>query len=122
MIWKIERVKLRDVWKHEAFDLTRWLQDNIDVLNEAIDFNISNPEIEQSAGSFKVDIVAEDDSGNPVIIENQLEKSDHDHLGKLITYSEANSAIVFWPFIASSTLRAFNSLLYFFLPILYLHY
>ena len=96
MIGKIERVKLRDVWKHEAFDLTRWLQDNIDVLNEAIDFNISNPEIEQSAGSFKVDIVAEDDSGNPVIIENQLEKSDHDHLGKLITYlvaMEAKTAI-----------------------------
>ena len=46
MIGKIERVKLRDVWKHEAFDLTRWLQDNIDVLNEAIDLNISNPEIE----------------------------------------------------------------------------
>ena len=92
MIGKIERVKLRDVWKHEAFDLTRWLQDNIDVLNEAIDFNISNPEIEQSAGSFKVDIVAEDDSGNPVIIENQLEKSDHDHLGKLITYLVAMGA------------------------------
>jgi hypothetical protein len=46
MIGKIERVKLCDVWKHEAFDLTRWLQDNIDVLNEAIDLNISNPEIE----------------------------------------------------------------------------
>ena len=41
MIGKIERVKLRDVWKHEAYDLTRWLQDNIDVLNEAIDLNIS---------------------------------------------------------------------------------
>ena len=92
MIGKIERVKLRDVWKHEAFDLTRWLQDNIDVLNEAIDLNISNPEIEKSAGSFKVDIVAEDDSGNPVIIENQLEKSDHDHLGKLITYLVAMGA------------------------------
>ena len=92
MIGKIERVKLRDVWKHEAFDLTRWLQDNIDVLNESIDLNISNPEIEQSAGSFKVNIVAEDDSGNPVIIENQLEKSDHDHLGKLITYLVAMGA------------------------------
>ena len=96
MIGKIERVKLRDVWKHEAFDLTTWLQENIEILNEAIDLNISNPEIEKSAGSFKVDIVAEDDSGNPVIIENQLEKSDHEHLGKLITYlvaMEAKTAI-----------------------------
>ena len=96
MIGKIERVNLRDVWKHEAFDLTTWLQDNIEVLNEAIGLNISNPEIEKSAGSFKVDIVAEDDSGNPVIIENQLEKSDHEHLGKLITYlvaMEAKTAI-----------------------------
>ena len=96
MIGKIERVNLRDVWKHEAFDLTTWLQDNIEVLNEAIGLNISNPENEQPAGSFKVDILAEDDSGNPVIIENQLEKSDHDHLGKLITYLvalEAKTAI-----------------------------
>lgn len=96
MIGKIERVNLRDVWKHEAFDLTTWLQNNIDVLNEAIGLNISNPENEQSAGSFKVDLLAEDDSGNPVIIENQLEKSDHDHLGKLITYLvalEAKTAI-----------------------------
>ena len=96
MIGKIERIKLRDVWKHEALDLTTWLQENIEILNEAIDLNISNPEIEKSAGSFKVDIVAEDDSGNPVIIENQLEKSDHDHLGKLITYlvaMEAKTAI-----------------------------
>ena len=58
MIGKIERIKLRDVWKHEALDLTTWLQENIEILNEAIDLNISNPEIEQSAGSFKVDIVA----------------------------------------------------------------
>ena len=96
MIGKIERIKLRDVWKHEALDLTTWLQENIEILNEAIDLNISNPEIEKSAGSFKVDIVAEDDSGNPVIIENQLEKSDHEHLGKLITYlvaMEAKTAI-----------------------------
>ena len=92
MIGKIERVKLRDVWKHEAFDLTTWLRDNIDYLSDAISFNISNPEIEQAAGSFKVDIVGEDDSGNPVVIENQLEKSNHEHLGKLITYSVAIGA------------------------------
>ncbi len=92
MIGKIERVPLRDVWKHEAFDFTQWLQDNIDVLNNVIDLNLSNPEREQAAGSFSIDIVAEDDAGNPVIIENQLEKSDHDHLGKILTYLVAMGA------------------------------
>ncbi len=92
MIGKIKRVPLRDVWKHEALDFTRWLQENIDILNELIDLNLSNPEREQSAGSFNIDIVAEDESGTPVIIENQLEKSDHDHLGKLVTYLVAMGA------------------------------
>ena len=86
MIEKIERLQLRDIWKHEAHDFTTWLYENIDVISNAIDLPLSNPEKEQQAGTFNVDIVAEDDSGNPVIIENQLEKSDHDHLGKLITY------------------------------------
>ena len=63
MIGKLQRVPLRDVWKHEALDFTKWLQDNIDVLNEVIDLDLSNPECEQSAGAFSVDIVAEDESG-----------------------------------------------------------
>ena len=92
MIGKISRVPLRTVWKHEAYDLTQWLQDNIDVLNDVLDLNLSNPEREQSAGTFNIDIVAEDEAGNPVIIENQLEKSDHDHLGKVITYLLAMGA------------------------------
>lgn len=92
MIGKIKRVALREVWKHEALDFTQWLQDNIDVLNEVLDIELSNPEREQSAGAFNVDIVAEDDSGDPVVIENQLEKSDHNHLGKIITYLVAISA------------------------------
>jgi hypothetical protein len=92
MIGKIERVALREVWKHEALDFTQWLEDNIDVLNEVLDINLSNPERERNAGSFNVDIVAEDDSGDPVIIENQLEKSDHNHLGKIITYLVAIGA------------------------------
>ena len=86
MIGKIESVPLRDIWKHEAYDFTSWLQENIDVLNDVLGLSLSNPEREQSAGSFNVDLVAEDENGNPVIIENQLEKSDHNHLGKLITY------------------------------------
>jgi hypothetical protein len=86
-IGKLERVALRQVWTHEAYDFTKWLQENIDVLNV---------EREQSAGDFSIDLVAEDEAGGKVIIENQLEKSNHDHLGKLITYltaMEAKSAV-----------------------------
>ena len=86
MIGKIERVRLRDVWKHEALDFTKWLEDNIEVLSDVLPITLTNPESEQAAGSFSVDLVAEDDSGNPVIIENQLERSNHDHLGKVLTY------------------------------------
>jgi hypothetical protein len=95
-VGKIERVPLREVWRHEAHNLTTWLEENIDVLNAVLDLNLTNVEREQSAGSFNVDLVAEDDSGGTVIIENQLEKSNHDHLGKLITYAaftEARAAI-----------------------------
>jgi len=97
MIGKIQRVPLREVWKHEAHSFTRWLEENIDILNDILDLNLSNPEREKIAGDFNVDLVAEDGSGNLVIIENQLEKSDHDHLGKLITYlTAANAKIAIW--------------------------
>ncbi len=91
---KINRIPLRQVWKHEAHDFTTWLVDNLDVLNSCIDFSVVNAVHEQSAGSFSVDIVGEDANGNKVVIENQLEKSDHDHLGKLITYLTALEAKV----------------------------
>jgi hypothetical protein len=92
VIGKIERVPLREVWRHEALDFTTWLEDNVDVLNDVLDITLSGPEREQSAGSFSVDLVAEDESGIPVIIENQFGKSDHDHLGKIITYLTAIDA------------------------------
>jgi len=92
MIEKITRVPLREIWKHEAFDFTAWLCENIDVLNEILGIELSNAETEQSAGNFNVDIKTDDESGNTVIIENQLEKSNHDHLGKLITYLAAFEA------------------------------
>ena len=95
-IGKLERVPLRQVWKHEAIDFTKWLQDNIDVLNTALGLSLVNDEREQAAGDFSIDLVAEDEGGAKVIIENQLEKSNHDHLGKLITYltaMEAKSAV-----------------------------
>jgi len=92
MVGKIQRLPLREVWRHEAYDFTQWMRDNIDVLNDVLDLSLSNVEREQSAGTFNVDLVAEDEAGNPVIIENQLEKSNHDHLGKVITYLTAIGA------------------------------
>ncbi|MDX0439148.1 DUF4268 domain-containing protein [Sinorhizobium medicae] len=85
-IGRLVQVPLREVWKHEAYDFTQWLQENIEVVNDALGLNLINIEREQTAGPFSIDLVAEDENGNKVIIENQLEKSNHDHLGKLITY------------------------------------
>jgi hypothetical protein len=91
-IGRLQRVALREVWKHEALDFTQWLENNLEVLNEALDLNLISAEREKSAGDFSVDLVAEDDNGGTVVIENQLEKSNHDHLGKLITYLTAMGA------------------------------
>ena len=85
-IGRIQRVGLRAVWSHEALNFTTWLEENVDVLAEATGLRLSGAEREQSAGDFSVDLIAEDEDGRAVVIENQLEKSDHDHLGKLLTY------------------------------------
>jgi hypothetical protein len=91
-IGRIERLQLRTVWKHEAHDFTAWLEKNLEVLNDVLDLNLVSARREQSAGAFSVDLVAEDADERTIIIENQLEKSDHDHLGKLLTYMTALGA------------------------------
>ena len=73
-IQKLERVPLREVWKHEAYDFTQWLQENLDILNETLDLELTSAEREQAAGSFSIDLVAENNDGQIVIIENQLEE------------------------------------------------
>ena len=89
---------LRKAWPHEAHDFTPWLADNIDVLGEEIGIEILIEDTESAVGSFNVDIFATDaDTGKRIIIENQLEETDHDHLGKLITYASGKSAaLVVW--------------------------
>ncbi|MCU6709383.1 DUF4268 domain-containing protein [Paenibacillus sp. J5C_2022] len=85
-IGKLEPVPLRDIWKHEERDFSSWLEGNIELLSETLNITFSAVEREKRVGSFEVDLVAEDDDGNVVIIENQLESTNHDHLGKVITY------------------------------------
>jgi hypothetical protein len=97
MIGKISRRPLREVWRHEERDFTVWLRDNIDVLTEQLGFELVNAEREQAAGNFSVDIVAETVDGRRVVIENQLERSDHDHLGKLLTYlASFEASVAIW--------------------------
>lgn len=95
-IQRIDRMKIRDVWPHEARDFTTWLEQNIDVLNDYLASAVDPESIrrEASAGAFSVDLVADNDRGETVIIENQLDRSDHDHLGKVLTYAAAFDAEV----------------------------
>jgi len=98
MVAKLEPVDdLKTVWKHEARDFTKWLYDNCDVLGDQIGLTINPIEAEKAIGSFNVDILAEDESGKLIVIENQLKKTNHDHLGKVLTYlSNIDAKIAIW--------------------------
>lgn len=89
---KITRINIKEVWRFEDKELTPWLIDNIDVIGDAIGIQLTNATKEQSTGVFNVDIRAEDIDGNIVVIENQFGTSDHDHLGKIVTYLSAFEA------------------------------
>ncbi|OGG83620.1 hypothetical protein A3I46_03815 [Candidatus Kaiserbacteria bacterium RIFCSPLOWO2_02_FULL_54_13] len=84
-VGKLKDVHVREIWKHEARSFTVWMEGNIDALNEQLGLEIQITERERAAGDFHVDLVGEDENGI-VVIENQLEKTDHDHLGKMLTY------------------------------------
>lgn len=97
----LEEIKdLRTVWPHEALDFTPWLSqdDNISLLADAVGLEITVDETESSVGDFNVDIYAsETGTDRKIIIENQLKDTNHDHLGKLITYASGKSAdVVIW--------------------------
>lgn len=96
---KLKKVVLRDVWTHEASDFTNWLaqKENLDALSEEIGVEISLIKTEANVGKFNVDILAEESGGRKIIIENQLEATNHDHLGKVITYAAGHDAeIIIW--------------------------
>ena len=98
---KIKRINdLRMIWPHEANSFTKWLakEENLSKLGEDIGIDLVLEERESSVGNFSVDIFANEEStGRKVIIENQLEDTDHDHLGKLITYASGKGAeVIVW--------------------------
>lgn len=97
---ELKKVPLREIWVHEAHVFTKWLAEerNLGKLSDELDLEISLVQTEASIGQFSVDLLAEEEtSGKKVIIENQLETTNHDHLGKLITYaSGVDAEFVIW--------------------------
>ena len=99
-IGKLKEVDIRNLWKHEQYDFSEWLshEDNIEELNNILGLTLTDVSKEVYVGSYRCDLVAVDEStGIKVIIENQLEASNHDHLGKIITYASGLDAqVVVW--------------------------
>lgn len=99
-IGKLEEVDIRELWKHEQYDFSEWLskKENIENLNEILGLTLVDISKETYVGSYRCDLFAKDETtGIKVIIENQLEMSNHDHLGKIITYASGLDAkVVVW--------------------------
>jgi RecB family endonuclease NucS len=90
---RLERVELRDEngWPTEAGDFTPWLAspENIELLGKTIGLELEVEAREKAVGLFRADILCKDTANQTwVLIENQLEKTDHGHLGQLITYAD----------------------------------
>lgn len=98
----LERQSVRDYWTDEARNFTPWLAEQIDSdepseIEDTMQIDLSLQGIEQSVGRYNLDILAEADDGRIVVIENQLESSDHDHLGKCLAYASGVDAdIIVW--------------------------
>jgi len=96
---KLEPIPLREAWENEASQFTPWLAqpENIEVLSEALGIELEVTGQEQSVGAFSADILCKDTAtGQTVLIENQLERTDHTHLGQIITYAaglDANTVV-----------------------------
>ena len=99
-IGKLKEVDIRELWKHEQYDFSDWLskKDNIENLNEILGLTLVDISKETYVGAYRCDLFAKDETtGTKVIIENQLEISNHDHLGKIITYASGLDAkVVVW--------------------------
>ena len=99
-IGKLTEVDARELWKHEQYDFSNWLakEENLEYLNDIIGLTLTDVDKEVYVGPYRCDIVAKDEtSGITVIVENQLEGTNHDHLGKIITYASGlNAKVMIW--------------------------
>ena len=95
---KFERLPLSHAWKHEAYDFTPWLasDEGMELLQETLEMELEVEATEKYVGPFKADILAkrtDTTDDHWVLIENQLEKTDHKHLGQLLTYAAGLDAV-----------------------------
>jgi hypothetical protein len=96
-IGRLTNVSPRSAWQHEAREFTPWLSENLDQLGEVIGLTLEPEGVEVAVESFSADILARDMDGRLVLIENQLESTDHTHLGQILTYlSGLEAEIVIW--------------------------
>jgi Domain of unknown function (DUF4268) len=96
-ISRLEIVPVRKAFPHEAQHFTSWLESHIDALNERLGIELHVVQKEKAVGDFSLDLLCEDAEGRAVIIENQLEQTDHKHLGQLLTYFvNLNAGAAIW--------------------------
>ncbi|MDE0099981.1 MAG: DUF4268 domain-containing protein [Truepera sp.] len=97
---RLERVDLRGIWATEASDFTPWLarEENLEVLSETLGMELELEAQEKAVGPFRADILCKDSGSDAwVLIENQLERTDHSHLGQLLTYASGLEAVtIIW--------------------------
>ena len=97
---RLEKVELRDIWEKEDTHFTPWLakEENIELLGSAIDMDLVVEAEEKEVGPFRADILCKDiATNNWVLVENQLERTDHKHLGQLLTYATGLDAVtIIW--------------------------
>jgi hypothetical protein len=97
---RLQKVELREAWLSESRDFTPWLaqEENLNLLGEAIGIELELESQEKDVGPFRADILCKDTStDNWVLIENQLERTDHSHLGQLLTYAAGlNAVTIVW--------------------------
>lgn len=95
---RLAPVPIREVWKNEARDLTPWLSKNLDELSEALGIDLELDGTEVQVGPFSADLVLRNaNTGKRIVVENMMADTDHDHLGKVITYAaglEATHAVL----------------------------
>ena len=97
---KLHEVDIRKVWPHEQYDFSKWLaaEENIQELGNVLNLSLTDIKTERPVDRYRCDILCRDEiTGKVVLIENQLEQTNHDHLGKILTYASGlDASVVVW--------------------------